>query len=297
MNKTSQPLVSVVMPAYNAGVFLVESIESILNQTYPNIEFIIVDDASTDSTAKILRNYKAKYKQITVMRNKKNEGVSSTVRKAIEKAKGEYIARMDADDIALPNRIERQVSYLESHPKTVAVGGQCLLIDKNGTMIGRKTFPTKFEDIYRYSYQFVPIQQPTLMIARKRLPEDFAYYIDGMNTAEEVELFFKLFQYGKVENLPDWVLLYRMHDKNTSFINIRKTFFLTLLARIKAVYAYNYKPNMKGITITAMQTIIVFLLPQKITLLVYKALRNMILRIIPNIYYRKNLAFQPFLER
>lgn len=272
---TRQPLVSVVMPVYNAGDFLVDAIESILNQTYKNFEFIIVDDASTDTSWKILKSYARANKKIKLLRNATNKGVSITTKRAISYAKGDFIARMDADDISLPQRLEKQVEYLLKHKKTVAIGSQCLLINKNGNIIGEKKFPQRFEDIYKYIYRFVPVQQPTLMIARKRLPSDFVYYVDGMNTAEEIELFFKLFQYGKVENLPHYLFLYRLHSKNTSLINVKRTFALTLIARIKALFLYGYKPRFLDILITIVQTCMVLILPQKVILFCYKTTRKL----------------------
>lgn len=281
--KNKMPLVSVVMPVYNAGGFLVEAIESILAQTYKNFEFIIVDDASTDNSFAILKKYKSRFPfKITVLRNAKRKGISETVKRAIAASSGDFIARMDADDIALPDRLEKQVRYLSINKKAVAVGGQCLLVDRRNAIIGRKTFPTRFEDVYRYIFRFIPVQQPTLMIAKARLPKDFVYYADGMNTAEEVELLFKLFQYGKVENLKDVVLRYRLHETNTSLANIKETFLLTLLARIKAVFKYGYKPNLLGIAITFAQAIIVLTLPQKTTLFLYKVMRKLS---FPNFYY------------
>lgn len=274
MKNKKKPLVSVVMPVYNAGRFLSESVKSILAQTYRDFEFIIVDDASEDSSWQIIQDLARKNKQIKIHRNPQNLGVSETVKKAISLAKGEFLARMDADDIALPQRIERQVDYLINHKETVAVGGQCLLINKNGDVIGEKTFPTSFSDIYKYIWKFIPLQQPTLMIAKNRLPKKFKYYRDGMDTAEEVELLFKLFQYGKVENLPDTMLMYRLHDKNTSLRDIRKTFLLTLLARIRGVFFYGYKPTPSGIITTLLQTCVAILLPRKPTLFLYKRLRK-----------------------
>lgn len=265
------------MPVYNAGAYVVEAIESILNQTYKNIEFIIVDDGSTDGSYDIAKSYAEKDKRITLLRNKKNCGVSVTVKKALSSVKSTstYIARMDADDIAVPKRLEKQVEYLKSHPKTVAVGGQCVLIDSRGFTIGQKTFPTKFEDIYKYIFEFVPVQQPTLMIAAKRLPEDFQFYRDGMNTAEEVELIFKLFMHGKVENLSDTLLLYRVHGKNTSFKNIKETFFLTILSRMRGIFSHGYKPTVKGVFITLAQTVTVLLLPEKVTFFLYRIIKKL----------------------
>jgi glycosyltransferase involved in cell wall biosynthesis len=291
---TDQPLVSVVMPVYNAGEYLVEAIESILNQTYTNFEFIIVDDASTDNSFEILKSFEKRYKNIKVYRNRRNVGVSTAVKRAIDKVKGQYLARMDADDIATPDRLEKQVAYLQSHKRTVAIGGQCLLIDKDSNIIGKKTFPTSFKAIYKYIFQFIPLQQATLMIDRSKLPSTFEYYIDGMNTAEEVELFFKLFQYGKVENLNETLLYYRYHNRNTSFLNVRRTFFLTLISRIKAVYHYGYKPTTMGIAITLLQTGVVFLLPQAVTLFMY---RSLIWTMRHNLLFfpkkKTSFAFQP----
>jgi glycosyltransferase involved in cell wall biosynthesis len=275
INQKNKTLVSVVMPVYNAEKYLATAINSILSQSYRNIEFIIVDDASTDKSYKIAGKYAEKDKRIKLFRNEKNMGISITAKRAIDQATGNYIARMDADDIALPERLSKQIKYLSRHTKTVAVGGQCLLIDKDGAVTGQKTFPTKFEDIYKYIFQFVPLQQPTLMIARKRLPKNFVYYRDGMNTAEEIELIFKLFMHGKVENLPDFLLMYRVHSGNTSFINIKKTFFLTMISRIQAIFEYGYKPTLSGVMVTFMQTMMVLFLSQKTIYWLYGMTRKM----------------------
>jgi len=290
IRKKIGPRVSVVMPVFNAENFLRESLDSILKQTHRNFEFIIVDDGSTDASFKILRNYASVDKRIKLFRNPTNMGVSRAVNRAISKAKGEYIARMDADDIALPRRLEQQVAHLKKNPTTIAVGGQCLLIDKRGSVIGKKTFPIHFKQIYQYIFEFVPLQQPTLMIARKRLPKNFAYYYNGMNTAEELELLFKLFLYGKVENISDPVLLYRLHDHNTSFTNVRQTFGLTLISRLNAVYHYNYKPSKRGITITLLQAIFVYMFPQQFSLSVYKIMRSLTLYKSPTLMRARTLS-------
>lgn len=272
--KNNNPLVSVVMPVYNAGIYLRECIESILAQSYTDFEFIMVDDASTDSSWKIMQEYAAKDPRIQIHRNRHNEGVSKTVKRAIRASKGEYLARMDADDISFPYRLERQVRYLETHNETVAVGGQCQVINEYGEITGHKTFPLDHESIYRYIFTFVPLQQPSLMIARHRLPRNFEYYHDGMNTAEEVELIFKLFRHGKVENMPDYLLQYRIHTTNTSFRNLRQTFYLTLISRIKAVSNYGYKPRLKDVLMNIGQLFVVSVLPQKTSLWLYRQVRH-----------------------
>lgn len=274
MNDKKYPLVSVVMPVYNAGRYLSESIKSILNQTYRHFEFIIVDDASTDNSWHILKQYKNIDSRIRIYRNTKNLGVSQTVKKAIEKSTGDYIARMDADDIALPHRLKKQIDYLKKHPRTVAVGGQCIVINKDGDTVGEKTFPRSFEDVYRYAFTFIPVQQPTLTIARRRLPKDFQYYRDGMNTAEEVELIFKLFKFGNVENLPDRIHLYRMHGGNLSMKNIKYTYFLTLFSRLQAIFQYGYRPLFQDILVNIAQLLVVSLLPQRAIFSLYHYVRR-----------------------
>lgn len=271
--KKHTPTISVVMPVFNAGAFLHQSIQSILNQTYQDFEFIIVDDASTDASAEILAFYAKEFPCIQVVTNETNLGVSRSVKKALDIAQGSYIARMDADDISLPSRFEKQLAHFEKHTKTVALGTQCHTIDENGRKIGEKTFPLKHADIYRYIFQFIPLQQPSLMIARSRLPSDFSFYNDSFTTAEEVELIFKLFQYGEVENLPHKLLKYRIHSQNTSFQDIKKTFLNTLLSRIQAIYTYGYRPSLTGITVSVMQALLIFCLPKPAIMFIYSNMR------------------------
>lgn len=268
-------LISVVMPVYNAGAFVVEAVNSILNQTYRNFEFIIVDDASTDGSWRMLQKLAKGDKRIVLLRNGRNLGVSSTVKKAIKLTKGKYIARMDADDVCYPRRLEKQLAYLKENRDVVAVGSQCDVIDKSGRLTGVKTFPEEHYDIYRYIFTLIPIQQPTMMIARSRLPKDFAYYIDGMNTAEEIELIFKLFKFGKLANLDETLLAYRIHDKNISLQDVRRTFFLTLIARFRGVIFHGYRPSLSGIMVTLLEALAVAILPRSVVIWLYNEVRSL----------------------
>ena len=126
----SNPLVSVIMPAYNAEKWIAEAIDSILNQTYDNIELIVWDDGSTDGTWGILKEYSSSNTRI--YGTPKNSGVTYALNRLIEKSKGKYIARMDADDIAMPDRIEKQVKYLQNGLSVDVVGsGVRLFWDEN----------------------------------------------------------------------------------------------------------------------------------------------------------------------
>lgn len=273
MVKSKKPLVSVVMPVRNAGDFLCLSVSSILKQTYCNFELLVVDDASTDGSLGVLKSFHDK--RIRIIRNKRNLGITKSANLAIKRAKGEFIARMDGDDIALPNRLEKQVNFLLKNKGVVAVGGQCDLIDSDGKKVGEKRFPNDFESIKRMIFRSVPVQQPSIMVAVCRLPRNFVWYNETFKTAEELELLFKLFNYGEVRNLRSKVLLYRIHKGNTSLKDPKNTFYLTLKTRLIAVRDLGYKPTLFGVVSTIVQAIVVFVLPERLIYPLYSYLRGM----------------------
>src|SRR5579859_558580 len=190
-----QPLVSVIMPVYNAAGFLAAAIDSILKQTYENLELIIVDDASTDKSWKIIQKYTKRYpKKIHSHQTTKqtNAAGNGAMNYGFQFAKGEFIARMDADDIAHPKRIAKQVAYLLAHPDTIVLGTQAKVIDKKGKVIGQKIMPTSHNDIYRQYGIFHPMIHPSVMINRKLLPKQKGVYSMKFNVNDDYYTFFKL---------------------------------------------------------------------------------------------------------
>lgn len=273
LNSTN-PLVSVIIPVYNANGFLSGAIESIQNQTYKNLEIIIVDDGSTDETPKILKSLAKKDKRIKILTNKKNLNIASSLNKGIKIAKGKYIARMDADDIALPRRIERQVKHLLRHQETVILGGQCKTIDIDGKVIGRKIFPVKDRDIRNALYYENPIQHPTVMINRQLLPKNFLWYNPDLPPAEDYDLFFRLGKFGKYHNLDKFVLKYRQYIGSSTFKNPLNTFKTTLKVRKLAIKQYGYSPTFKAKLIHRTQKIIIKILPAHLIYPIYIAIRG-----------------------
>lgn len=260
-NTTTKPLISVIMPVYNPGVFLVDAIESILNQTYKNFEFIIVDDASTDNSWKIIKSYAKTDKRIKCFRNPINLGVSLTSNIAISKAKGKFIARMDSDDVSAPTRFQKQVKFLLKHPKTIIVGGQCTIIDESGQTIGYKTFPlSPHSALLDMLFWAVPIQQGYMMINRSLLPKNFVWYQANKTSAEEINLFFNLSRYGEFANLPENLYFYRQINNSLSHLNPKKTFYLTLQSRLQAVQN-GFQPSFKAWILNFAQIIAVAILP------------------------------------
>ena len=120
--KMNLPRVSVLMPAYNSEKYLGEAIDSILNQTFTDFEFIIINDGSKDNTAKIVEEYAKKDKRIRFIDNKKNQGIVGVLNEGIDLCRGKYIARMDSDDISLPTRFEKEIEYMEEHPECGVLG-------------------------------------------------------------------------------------------------------------------------------------------------------------------------------
>jgi glycosyltransferase involved in cell wall biosynthesis len=258
--KKNKPLITVYMPVFNAAKFLDQSIQSILDQSFSDFEFIIIDDASKDNSWKIIQSYAKKDKRIIAIKNHINLGVSLTSNIAISKAKGKFLARMDADDISFPNRLEKQVDFLIKNSKTVAIGGQCVVIDESNNIIGNKTFPTQYSKLKEMIFWAIPIQQPSMMINLTKLPKKFVWYTPNQSSAEEVNLMFRFMLYGQIANLKDNLLFYRHLDNSLSHKNPKSTFILTIKSRFSAL-KLGFKPTPKAIFLNILQLVIVGLIP------------------------------------
>lgn len=241
---TNKPLVSVIMTVRNARPFLREAIESILKQTYSHLELIIVDDGSTDGSIEIIRNLASGDKRIKSVFLDKNYGPSYASNVGIKMSKGVYIARMDADDIAYPARIEKQVNFFERNPNVILLGGQCQLINENGQIIGRKKFPLKHKEIYNSLFRMNPIQHPSCMINTHLIHRNIIVYHNHFVLAHDLELIFDLTRYGKLANLGGNILYYRQHPDSLSLKDPKETFRATIKIRRKAVKYYGYKPTL-----------------------------------------------------
>lgn len=264
------PLISILMPVYNAGDYLVEAIESIRNQTLKSWELIVIDDGSTDKSREILKKYAEKDLRIKIFKFKKNKGLSFALNYGLNKVRGKYLARMDADDISYPKRLETQLRYLIRNPKVVAVGSQVKLINEKGNFIGYKKFPTDPKKIYQMMETMMAIQHPTLLTYTKIIKKcPYANH----TTAEDVSMFFKVLQYGDFLNTKEVLFKYRIRKNSNSLKNPKKTFYLTLKSRIKAVIDWGYKPTVKGILINFIQYIVIALLPTNWILQLYEFLR------------------------
>lgn len=257
------------MPAYNAELYISEAIKSILNQTYQKLELIIINDASTDRTAQIIKRFKDKRIKVITLTKNLNGGGDSCANLGIKKARGKYIARMDADDISHPQRLEKQIEFLESHPNVFLVGSQADVIDRNGKYIGEKKEPIHSVEIYNSYFTFHPLIHPTCMFRRKIGNQKFSYKIK-YSANNDYYTFFTLICKGYIfANLDESLLKLRVHGKNDTFVNIKEKFLNTLKIRAKMVFFNGYRPSIKSVLINIAQAGTILILPERILIPLY----------------------------
>lgn len=257
------PLVSIVMPVYNSAAYLIPAIVSIQKQTYNHLEIICVDDHSTDNSWNILKRFARRDKRIRIYQLPSHAGVGTAANTAIRHARSRFIARMDADDIMMATRIAKQVAFLEAHGYIIAVGGQCRRIDEHGKSIGIKFFPLDHATIASMIFRSVPIQQPTLMIHTRLLPDHFRWYKTSLPIGEDYDLYYQLMKHGKLANLPDILLKYRERKDNLTLTSQKYTFWCIWKSRLIAITRYGYVPDLGSIINVIIQTILVLLLPER----------------------------------
>ncbi|RED44282.1 glycosyltransferase family 2 protein [Aestuariispira insulae] len=211
--------VSVVLSVYNTGDFLAEALDSVLHQTLKASEIIVVDDASTDQSAEILADYAARFPEIRLINNSANIGLAASLNKAIGLAEGDYIARMDADDIALPSRFEAQAAFLDRHQDHVLVGGQVIHIAPDGKFVGETGHVLEDRDVRQINLFQNPFSHPAVMFRRSLFSRDGLKYDVAFDTTQDWAFWKECLKAGKAANLAEHVLKQRLHDQS---ISIRK---------------------------------------------------------------------------
>ncbi len=212
MKKNHDPLISVVMSVYNGERYLSEAIDSILSQTFTDFEFIIIDDGSTDTSAEIVHSYEDE--RVSLIRQK-NTGLAAALNKGIELAKGEYIARMDADDVSLPERLEVQVDYLKRHPDVIALGSAADCMDENGNFVFSMV-PVCTDIDIKKKLPATPFIHPSVIFL-KRYFFDAGCYPENLNFApEDTVLFNKMSKLGNFANISRPLIRYRLTPQSLS---------------------------------------------------------------------------------
>jgi glycosyltransferase involved in cell wall biosynthesis len=206
----ASPTITVIMPVYNSEHYIREAIESILNQTFTDFQFLIIDDASTDQTISIINSYKDP--RIDLIEKVKNTGYTKSLNLGLKKARGKYIARMDSDDISLPERFEKQVAFLESNLDYVLCGTSYSILGEDRII----AVPNSFEEIKFNLLRGNCIAHPTVMLRNEVLLKHGLKYNPKMEPSEDYDLWVQLLSKGKLHNLKEDLLLYRMHNSSVS---------------------------------------------------------------------------------
>ena len=206
------PKVSVILAAYNAQQYLREAITSILSQQFGDLEFLIVNDGSTDDTREIIQSFPDP--RIRFIENRTNVGLTRSLNRALAKAQGEYIARQDADDISEPNRLAEQVAYLDRHSDVTLAGTWFTVIDSNGSLVRRSSLPSSDLDIRWDMFFSCPFVHGSVMWRHTPVRQQVGMYDERLCYSQDYELWTRIASHFRVGNVEAFLLRYREHAQS-----------------------------------------------------------------------------------
>ena len=239
------PLVTVLMPVYNGEKYLKDAIESVLNQTFRDFEFLIIDDGSTDNGVEIMGLFNDA--RIRIERNKTNLGLIKTLNNGLTLSRGKYIARMDCDDVSLPKRLSAQVNFMEKHPEIGICGSWVKIIGLKQKFINK--YPQKHEEARAYLLFNTPFAHPAVII-RKELIQKYQFkYDENYKHAEDYELWSRIIDHAKIANIPKVLLHYRMHPESASKKNSLEQTKNSDKVRLKLLNNLGIMPNLAELDI------------------------------------------------
>jgi glycosyltransferase involved in cell wall biosynthesis len=226
-------LISIVMSTYNDSLFIKNAIESVVNQSYTNLEFIIIDDGSTDGTKRIIKKYQKTDKRIKYFKNNNNQGLIYSLNRGIKLAKGEYIARIDSDDKWIDkNKLKKQVEYLNKNKNVVLVGTWAYKTNRDGKILHKLKYPTSDKDIRKYMIIENCFIHSSVMIRKTALPKE--PYDKEFKCAEDYGLWLRLGTLGKLKNIPEYMVNYTINPRGIS----QSKYNIQLKSTIKAIKKY-----------------------------------------------------------
>jgi len=239
LSLNGMPKITVLMPVYNCELYIKESIDSILNQTFTDFEFLIIDDASTDQTIALIKTYTDA--RIKLIVKPVNNGLTNSLNQGLKLAKGDYIARMDGDDISLPERFAKQVAFLETNLDTILCGTWFSIIGSGDVA----KVPENQDEIKVALLKGNCIAHPSVMMRKQVLEELPIAYDAEKESAEDFDLWVRLIALGKLHNLQEVLLKYRVHDAQVSQKREALQVQLSLQLRLQMFRYLNYSFNNK----------------------------------------------------
>jgi len=265
------------MPVYNGERFLAEAIESVLNQSYGAFELIIINDGSTDRTASITDQYARQDTRIRVLTNETAQGFGGekASNSAYKLATGKYIAKLDADDIAHPARLSKQVAFLDQNPDIFLVGSFLELIDITGQVTGQRKYPVNHQSIYQNFYYKSGIGHPSVMFRNGVVETDF--YALRFPALNDYYSFFLLMKAGhRVANLPEYLVQYRIHDANTVFTNLPHKWAVNMAIKQSFVREFGYKAPLHHRLLLQLITLGITVLPERFLIRIMNQTRKIL---------------------
>jgi glycosyltransferase involved in cell wall biosynthesis len=218
---SDMPAITVLMPVYNAGRFVARTVDSILAQTFGDFEFLIINDGSTDRSLEILRDYAGRDGRIRLI-SRPNTGYVVALNEGLGLARGEFIARIDADDLADPRRLELQVARMRAEPQLVALGSNAYAMDEDGRMLGDYDVPLTHEEIEANHLRgSSTIHHPAVML-RPQAVKRVGGYRGQFMPCEDFDLWLRLGEVGRLANLPEKLLTKRLFVGSAVATNLAK---------------------------------------------------------------------------
>lgn len=271
--KTPLPKVSVLMPVRNSEKTIISAVNSILNQSFVHFELIIIDDFSQDNSWKIILHLAKNDKRIRVFRNSNNLQIARTLNKGVGYCKSELIARMDADDESLPDRLQMQYQYMMKHPKVGIAGANISITDQNGHIFSSRSYPTSSSQLKKMVFRYSPFAHPTVMF-RKKIFLDCNGFDPNKVPCEDIDLWLKMGRICEFGSIDKTLLKYRISPASNSNFNLFRVEWITFKIRVEAIFKYRYLPSVGDLIYNFVQFLTLWVTPPDIRITIYNFLRS-----------------------
>ena len=237
--QSNNPLVSILIATYNSENFIKETLDSVLNQTYKNLEIVLCDDASSDNTVNILKEYQKKDERVKIIQNNKNLGISLNMNNGSRQCNGKYIAILDGDDWAYPYRIEEQVKLMEENPKVVLCSGYMDICDETLNVKTTRKYPLEDKNIRKAIIRYNPICHPASMWRTSELKKT-TLYSDNFTIARDYDLLVRISKFGEYRNIGKPLIKYRVREESETGKRVRQTQWYSFYVQMKAHFEYGF---------------------------------------------------------
>ncbi|MEA2690256.1 MAG: hypothetical protein QOD51_2863 [Candidatus Eremiobacteraeota bacterium] len=244
---------TVLLAVYNGARYVGQTIETVLAQSFTDYEFLILDDGSSDATPEVLRSYAERDSRIRLLAHD-NHGVGYTINRGLNEARGEYIAIIEADDLMLPGRLEKQVAFFAAHPDHVLVGGFLRIIDPDDAPIGLRKYPVSDAKLRSRIVLYDPFGHPSLMFRRADALA-CGGYTSRFWTGEDYDFVLRLAKRGRIANIPEPLTAYRFHPNSIKSRHTIKQLGETLRIKRTAYAEYGYAETPLARLVNLLQSI------------------------------------------